>query len=302
MVELGKISTLRVTKVMESGVTLDGEALGEIFLPGKEAPARCRANDSVQVFLYIDSKAGMIVTTKMPKAEAGQFALLKVLTSNSYGAFLDWGLEQDLRVSVREQNKPMKKGQSYVVFIYNDKNNHIAASSRLDKFSENQPVHFTEGQQVDLVIGEMTSLGYTAIINHTHLGVLYKNELFQILQQGQEIKGFIKKIREDSKIDLSLHKSGAKATDDLSKRILNVLKNSGGSLEISDKSSPETIYGLFSVSKKRYKNAIGALYKKRMITIEEQGIKLIREPGEKPPENLKPGSGQPVRRRKIVKK
>ncbi len=134
------------------------------------------------------------------------------------------------------------------------------------------------------------------------MGVLYKNELFQILQQGQEIKGFIKKIREDGKIDLSLHKSGAKATDDLSKRILNVLKNSGGSLEISDKSSPETIYGLFSVSKKRYKNAIGALYKKRMITIEEQGIKLIREPGEKPPENLKPGSGQPLRRRKIVKK
>ena len=301
MVEFGKINTLKVTKVMESGVTLDGGTLGEIFLPGKEAPARCRVNDSVEVFLYIDSKAGMIVTTKRPKAVAGQFALLKVLTSNSYGAFLEWGLEQDLRVSVREQNKPMKQGQAYVVFIYNDKNNQLTASSRLDKFSGEQPVHFTEGQQVDLVIGEMTSLGYTAIINHTHLGVLYKNELFQILQQGQEIKGFIKKIREDGKIDLSLHKSAAKATDDLSKRILSVLKDRGGSLGVSDKSSPETISRLFGVSKKRYKNAIGALYKKRMITIEEQGIKLIREPGEKPPEDLKRGLKRPARRKRVEK-
>ncbi len=248
MVEFGKMNTLKAIKVMESGVSLDGGIAGEIFLPGKEAPARCRINDSVEVFLYIDSKAGMIATTKKPKAVAGQFALLKVLTSNSYGAFLDWGLERDLRVSVREQNKPMKQGQSYVVFIYNDKNNHITASSRLDKFLGKQPVHFMDGRQVDLIIGEMTSLGYTAIINHAHVGVLYKTELFQILKQGQGVKGFIKKIRDDGKIDLSLQKSGAKAAADLSGKILNVLKERGGSLEISDKSSPETIYKLLGVS------------------------------------------------------
>ena len=290
MIEYGKMNTLKAIKVMESGVSLDGGIAGEIFLPGKEAPGRCRINDSVEVFLYIDSKAGMIATAKKPEAVAGQFALLKVLTSNSYGAFLDWGLERDLRVSVREQNKPMKQGQSYVVFIYNDKNNHITASSRLDKFLGKQPVHFMEGQQVDLIIGEMTPLGYTAIINHAHVGVLYKTELFQILKQGQEIKGFIKKIRDDGKIDLSLQKSGAKAAEDLSGKILNVLKERGGSLEISDKSSPETIYRLFGISKKQYKNAIGALYKRRMITIEEGCIRLVQESGEKPLENSKKGS------------
>ena len=166
---------------------------------------------------------------------------------------------------------------------------------------EKQPVHFKEGQKVDLVIGEKTSLGYTAIINDTHVGVLYKNELFQIVKQGQEIKGFIKKIREDGKIDLSLHKSGAKATDDLSKRVLSTLKEHGGTLDISDKSSPETIYRLFGVSKKQYKNAIGALYRKRMITIEERRIRLIQDSGEKPLENSKRGSKQPARRRRIEK-
>ncbi|HIJ40833.1 MAG TPA: GntR family transcriptional regulator [Deltaproteobacteria bacterium] len=301
MIEFGKINTLKVTKVMESGVTLDGGTLGAIFLPGKEAPAHCRVNDSVEVFLYNDSKARMIATTKKPNAVAGQFALLKAVTSNSYGAFLEWGLEQDLRVSVREQSKPMKQGQSYVVFIYNDKKNQITASSRLDRFLGKQPVHFLEGQQVDLVVGEMTPLGYTAIINHAHVGVLYKTELFQILKQGQEVKGFIKKIREDGKIDLSLQKSSAKAAEDLSRKILSALKESGGSIKVSDKSSPETIYRLFGVSKKRYKSAIGALYKKRVITIEEQGIKLIPETGEKPPENLKRNSNRPIRRKKIEK-
>ncbi len=160
-----------------------------------------------------------------------------------------------------------------------------------------QVVNFMEGQQVDLVIGGMTSLGYKAIINGTHVGVLYKNEVFQSLKQGQKVKGFIKKIREDGKIDLSLQKYSAKAADDLSNRILSALKERGGSLGVSDKSSPETISGMFGVSKKRYKNAIGALYKKRMITVEEHCIRLIRKPGEKPLKYLKRGSGWVIRRK-----
>ena len=301
MVEFGKINTLKVIKVMKSGITLDGGTLGEMFLPEKEAPAQCRVNDNVEVFIYIDSKARMIATTRKPYAVAGQFALLKVVSSNSYGAFLDWGLKQDLRVPVREQNKQMKQGQSYVVFVHNDKNSHITASSKLDKFLGKQPVNFMEGQPVHLVIGEMTPMGHKAIINNTHVGVLYKNEVFQILKQGQEVKGFIKKIREDGKIDLSLQKSGAKAADELSNKILSTLKEHGNSLGVSDKSSPEAIYRLFGVSKKRYKNAIGALYKKRMITVEEHSIRLIRKPGEKPLKNLKRGSGRAIRRKKIDK-
>lgn len=296
MVEFGKINTLKVIKVIKSGITLDGGTLGEIFLPEKEAPAQCRVNDNVEVFIYIDSKARMIATTRKPYAVAGQFALLKVVSSNSYGAFLDWGLKQDLRVPVRKQSKQMKQGQSYVVFVHNDKNSHITASSKLDKFLGKQPVNFIEGQPVDLVISEMTPMGYKAIINNTHVGVLYKNEVFQILKQGQEVKGFIKKIREDGKIDLSLQKSGAKAAEELSNKILSTLKEHGNSLGVSDKSSPEAIYRLFGVSKKRYKNAIGALYKKRMITVEEHSIRLIRKPGEKPLKNLKRGSGRAIRR------
>jgi len=299
MVEFGEINTLKVIKVMESGITLNGGTLGEIFLPEKEAPAHCRVNDNVEVFIYIDSKAQMIATTRKPYAVAGQFALLKVVSSNSYGAFLDWGLKQDLRVPVRKQSKQMKQGQSYVVFVHNDKNSHITASSKLDKFLGKQPVNFMEGQRVDLVIGEMTPMGHKAIINNIHVGVLYKNEVFQMLKQGQEVKGFIKKIREDGKIDLSLQKSSAKAVDDLSNKILSTLKEHGGSLGVSDKSSPEAISRLFGVSKKRYKNAIGALYKKRMITVEEHCIRLVQKPGEKPLKNLKRGSGRAIRRKKI---
>ena len=154
---------------------------------------------------------------------------------------------------------------------------------------------------MDLVIGEMTSMGYNAIISNAHVGVLYKNEVFQILKQGQEVKGFIKKIRKDGKIDLSLKKSGAKAAGDLTNKILSSLKEHDGRLEVSDKSSSEAISRLFGVSKRRFKNAIGALYKKRMITFEEDGIRLILKPGKRPLENIKRGSGRAIRRKKIKK-
>lgn len=301
MVELGKINILKVIKVTRSGIILDGGTLGEILISEKEVPAHCKVNDDIEVFIYIDSKAKMTATTSKPYAVAGQFALLKVAVSNSYGAFMDWGLKQNLRVPVSEQKKHMKQGQFYVVFVYNDKKNHIAASSKLDRFLPKLPVNFKEGRPVDLIIGETTPLGYKAIINKTHVGVLYKNEVFQMLDQGQKVKGFIKKIREDGKIDLSLQKHSAQAFDDLSQSILNTLKENSGSLEVSDKSSPEEIYRLFGVSKKRYKNAIGGLYKKGMIIIEEHSIKLSRKPLEK---NIKPREqvlNRVSRRKKIDK-
>ena len=290
MVEFGKINTLKVIKVAESGIILEGGRVGEIFLPKEEAPGRCKVDDNVEVFIYIDSKAGRIATTRKPYALADRFALLKVVSSNSYGAFLDWGLNPDLRVPVRKQNKPMKEGLSYIVFVHNDKKNHITASCKLDKFLGKQAVNFTEGQSVDLVIGEVTPLGYKAIINNTHVGVLYKNEVFQILKQGQEVKGFVKKIREDGKIDLSLQKSSAKAADALATKVLSALEKNGGSLGVSDKSSPQEIYRLFGVSKKKYKQVVGALYKKRLITVQGHGISLTGKPGEKPLRNLKGGS------------
>lgn len=300
MINFGKINSLRVIGIDKFDITLDGGELGEIILAKKEIHGRCQVNDNVDVFLYRDSKGELILSTRRPYAQAGQFALLKVVSSNSYGAFLDWGLEQDIRVSVKEQQKRMRQGQSYIVHVYNDKNNRIVASSRLTKFLKNLPSDFREGQRVDLVIGDITPMGYRAIINGTHLGVLYKNEVFQLLKKGQAVKGFIKNIREDGKIDLALQKRSAKEKDELSKKIVDVLNERGGSLNISDKTSPERIYNLFGVSKKRYKNSIGALYKKRIITVEDHSIKLVNEQRQKQLKELTGEHGQKGRR--IVKR
>lgn len=283
MVDLGKINRLKVIKVSEGDITLDGGELGDIVLPEKEMPGRYRVNDNADIFIYIDSKDRINATAHKPLAQAGQFALLKVVSSNSYGAFLDWGLEQDLRVSLKEQQKKMRQGQSYLVYLYNDKNNRITASSKLTKFIKSMPADFKEGQRVDIVIGDTTPIGYRAIINGTHLGVLYRNEVFQLLNKGQAIKGFIKRIRDDGKIDLSLQKRSAKQTDELSSKILDALKEHGGSLDISDKTPPDRIYNLFGVSKKRYKNAVGNLYKKRLITVGDHEIRLVPGRGPKPP-------------------
>ncbi len=301
MIEYGKNNGLKVVKIDDTDVILDGGELGEVFLSKKEIPGRCRVNDNVDVFIYMDSKNRTVVTARKPFAEAGQFALLKVVSSNSYGAFLDWGLEQDLRVSAKEQQKKMRQGQSYVVYIYNEKNNRITASSRLTKFIKKLPADFKEGQRVDLVIGDITPMGYRAIINGTHLGVLYKNEVFQILKPGKALKGYIKKIREDGKIDLALQRRSAKEIDDLSGKILDALKESGGFLNISDKTSPERIYSLFGVSKKRYKNAIGALYKKRLITVGDHSIRLAEGQGQNSARTEAGKPGRPVRRIKIKK-
>lgn len=282
MIEYGKINSLRVIEIDKFDITLDGGELGEIILPKKDIHGRCRVNDNVDVFLYRDSRGELILSTRKPYVQAGQFALLKVVSSNSYGAFLDWGLEQDIRVSVKEQQKRMRQGQSYIIYIYNDKNNRITASSRLAKFIKNLPSDFREGQRVDLVIGDITPMGYRAIINGTHLGVLYKNEVFQLLKKGQAIKGFVKNIREDGKIDLTLQKRSAKEKDELSKKILEVLNEHGGNLDISDKTSPQRIYNLFGVSKKRYKSAIGTLYKKHLITVGDYEIRLTPEQRQKP--------------------
>jgi uncharacterized protein len=296
MIEYGKVNSMRVKRVNEVDIILDGGELGEVSIPKKEVHGRYRVNDNIDAFIYIDSKGQVIATAQKPFAEAGQFALLKVVSSNTYGAFLDWGLEQDLRVSVKEQQKPMRKGHSYLVYLYNDIKNRTAASSRLTKYLKNLPADFKEGQQVDLVVADITPLGYRAIINKTHLGVLYMNEVFQLLEQGQDIRGFIKKIREDGKIDLCLQKRSVRETDNLSGKILEMLKEHDGPLDISDKTSPERIYSLFGVSKKRYKDAIGALYKKRIIMVEDYAIRLVTEKGQPSQKTQKGKPGRTGRR------
>jgi len=275
MAEIGKLNTLRIVKDIDFGVYLDGEELGEILLPNRDVPAHCHTGDMIEVFILRDSEDRLLATTQKPYAMVGQVAFLKVVSVTAVGAFLDWGLPKDLLVPFREQQHRMEEGRSYLVYVYLDEQSQrIAASSKLEKFLENQPIDVQEGQQVDLVIGDQTEMGYKVIINDTHWGMLYNNEVFQALHKGQRLQGFIKKVRDDGKIDCCLQKSGYKNVDDVAWKILEFLHKRGGFLAITDKSSPERIYDLFGVSKKTYKKAIGALYKKRCIIIEKDGIRL----------------------------
>lgn len=275
MSEIGKINNLQIIKELNFGIYLDGKEFGEILLPKRYVPENYKIDDFIDVFIYRDSEERLIATTEKPYAMVGDFAFLKVLTINEIGAFLDWGLTKDLFVPFREQKQKMQKGNFYLVFVYLDnESNRIAASSRLDKFLNKTPADYQINQEVDLIIRNKTDMGYKVIINNSHSGVLYKNEVFQTLKEGQKIKGFIKKIREDEKIDVSLQKSGYEKVEKLTEKIINKLKENNGFISVTDKTSPEIIYNTFGVSKKTYKKSIGVLYKKRIINIEKDGIKL----------------------------
>ncbi len=276
MVEIGKINNLQVVKSLEHGIYLDGEELGEILMPSRYVPENCEVGNSLDVFIYLDSADLLIATTETPYVMVDECAYLKVVDVNPAGAFLDWGLPKDLLLPYGEQISPLKIGQSYTVLAYLDENtNRIAATQKLDSHLSEEAQYFKPEQAVDLLIFGKTELGYKAVINNTHIGLIYKNEVFQTLSHGEKLKGFIKTIREDRKIDLCLQLSGKDARDDLNTRILNHLRKNDGESTLTDKSSPEDIYQCFAVSKKNYKKAIGMLYKKRLIRIEEDKITLL---------------------------
>jgi uncharacterized protein len=276
MTDIGKYNTLKIVKFTDFGVYLDGGELGEILLPRRYVPGDRRPGDRVDVFLYLDSEDRLIATTEKPLAVVGEFAQLKVNAVNNVGAFLDWGLPKDLLVPFREQRMPMVEGKRYFVFLYLDgETRRIVASAKIQKFIDSTPPAYKEGQEVDLLIVKRTELGYSAIINNAHWGVLYENEVFRELQPGERVKGYIRKIREDQKIDLRLHKPGYEKVEDLTDRILETLRGNGGFLDVTDRSTPEKIQALFGASKKSFKMAVGALYKKRLIALEEGGIRLI---------------------------
>ena len=244
-------------------------------MPVRYVPRNCKAGDFVDVFLYLDSEDRPIATTEKPFAQVGEFAMLRVQSVNKIGTFLDWGIMKDLLVPFREQKVTMTEGRSYLVYIYVDEETHrIVASAKLNKFLDKSLPDYTVGQEVDLVIESETDLGYKAIVNNLHWGILYENEVFEQLAKGLKIKGYIKKIRPDNKIDLSLHPLGYEKVDPLTQMILDEMKKMGGFIAVSDKSDAEEVYRVFGISKKSFKQAIGALYKKRLITISPDGIRL----------------------------
>ncbi len=277
MAEIGKMNTLTVLSTQGHQVRFDGEELGDILLDEKFVYGRYHPGDKVEVFIYIDRDDQLLAITGKPYVAVGEFATLRVAATSASGAFLSWGMKSDLLVPKSEQLVPMNEGQSYVVYVFlSEKTNRITASSKLDRFLGAHPPEYVENEEVDLIIFDKSELGYQAVINQSHVGMLYENEVFQKLFIGQKLKGYIYNIREDAKIDLRLQLPGYEKVDGVSQALIDVLKENGGESSLSDKSPPEEIYALFGVSKKVFKQAIGALYKKRMITIDRSsGIKLV---------------------------
>lgn len=273
VVKIGELNTLKVLKHVDHGVYLDGGDDGEILLPLRFMPEQCEVGDLLEVFIHFDSEDRLIATTDRPFAMVGEFAHLKIKAIERVGAFLDWGLPKDLFLPFAEQTRDLRVGQYVVVFLYVDKSDRISASMRLDRNISKEPATYKEGDRVDLFVAAQTELGFKAVINGRHWGVLYANEVFTKLDFGQRLPGFIKRIRPDGKIDLRLHQEAQKDVDDIGEKIMKALKDRGGFLPINDKTPAEMIYDLFGVSKKKYKMALGALYKKRMILVTEQGIK-----------------------------
>jgi hypothetical protein len=275
MVRIGRTNNLTIKETQDYGILLDGGEAGDIFLKDATAARKYHPGDSLDAFIYVDREQRLVATARKPFAEVGEFAALRVVASTKTGAFLDWGLENDLFAPKSEQQENMREGKSYVVCIFlSEKHNRITASSKLTKFLDLQPPQYTEGEEVDLLLYAGTDLGYSAVVNGAHSGMIYENEVFRKLFIGQRLKGYVKKIREDHKIDLRLQQTGYQQVDDISQAVLDTIKGSGGLAAVTDKSPPEEIYAMFGVSKKVFKKAIGALYKKRLILIDTDGIRL----------------------------
>ncbi len=278
MVKLGQYSSLSIIKKVDFGVFLNGEELGEILLPKRYLKDDASIGDVISVFLYNDSEDRIVATTETPKAMVGECAYLRVVDTNKFGAFLDWGLPKDLLVPFNEQQKPMQKGYSYTVYLFVDETTQrIAASSRLEDHLIADINIYEPRQAVDLQIYGKSDLGFKAVINNTHLGQLYENETFKKLHYGEKLKGYIKLLRTDGKVDLSLQLPAHLEREGLADTILQYLEQHQGISTLTDKSPPAEIYATYGVSKATYKKTLGLLYKNRQIKIEKHQISLINE-------------------------
>lgn len=275
MAKIGEIVALKILREKSFGLYLDGGELGEVLLPHREVPKNNVLGDMLEVFLYTDSEDRPVATVKRPLAVPGEFAKLKCLEVTGVGAFLDWGLPKDLLVPFGEQKTRMEPGKSYLVHIHLDKvSGRIVASPRLNKHLDQTPHSYKPGEAVELMIYGKTELGYKAIINGAHTGLIFSEQVFQPMHQGEKAKGYISTIRPDGKIDLTLQPPGRERVDDLEARILTELKARGGYWGIGDHCSAEEIHSELGVSKRSFKQAVGALFKKRVVTIEARGIRL----------------------------
>ena len=279
MPEIGRRNKLRVIREAPPGLYLDGEELGEILLPRRYIPDAIQLGDSLEIFLYLDSEDRLVATTETPHAVVGDFACLRVVgVTPGIGAFLDWGLAKDLLLPIREQDHRVHQGDWVVAFIYLDEESgRIVASTRLGRHLSPEPPKYAEGQPVQLLIARETPLGYQAIVENAHWGLLYHSELAGPLQLGESLRGFVRAVREDGKLDLGLDPAGYGRVAPLAHRIIQALEKNGGQLDFDDESTPESIRAAFGTSKKAFKQALGALLRERRIRFIQDGIELVNE-------------------------
>ena len=276
MIKVGRQHKLKVMRFAEQGLYLVDDENDEVLLPNKYITDNMPVYAEVDVFIYKDSEDRLVATTETPRIKLNDFALLKVNDVASFGAFLDWGLQKDLLVPNNQQSQDMQVGKSYLVYMYvDDETDRLVASSKINQFLNNDELTLNEGDEVELMIANQSSLGINTIINGQYKGLLYHNEVFTDIKPGDLLKGYIKKIREDNKIDVSLQKQGYGNIEPNSELILEKLKENNGFLSLNDKSDPELIKAQLNMSKKTFKKAIGTLYKQKLIRFEDDGVRLV---------------------------
>lgn len=278
MINLGEINKLTIVRSTDNGFYLNDDEENEVLLPNNYIEKGWGIGDEVEVFVFKDSEDRITATNETPKIKLNGFALLQVNDVNSVGAFLNWGLPKDLFVPFKEQKHKMREGKFYVVTMFLDYDSErLVASSKIDSFLEYEDIELENGQEVDIIVYERTPLGYNCVVNGLYKGLIYENEVFRDLNIGEKTTAYIKNVREDLKIDVSLQKVGYVAQDENQEKILNILKGDAGYIGLTDKSKPEDIYQELRMSKKAFKKAIGGLYKQKVIWLKKDGIYLTKE-------------------------
>ena len=275
MIKIGKTNNLKVVKKVDFGLYLDGGESGEILLPKRYVDESMEVGDELDVFIYCDSEDRLVATTEKPLIEVGEFGLLKAVEVNRVGAFMAWGLQKDLLVPFREQSQEIRVGGSYVVYAFLDNaTKRIVGSTKLNKYVGNRIPRYSEGDTVDILAVHKTDLGYKVIVDNLFWGMIYNNDLFDPLSPGDRIPAYVKTVREDGKIDVTLRERGDERVFQLANRIMGYLREAGGGMTLSDSSSPDEIKAVFQCSKKDFKKALGYLYKKGKILIADGGVTL----------------------------
>ncbi|MES2746797.1 MAG: S1-like domain-containing RNA-binding protein [Bacteroidota bacterium] len=277
MLQIGQFNTLRIDRDTEVGLFLTN-GTDDVLLPNKYVPEHFELEDEIAVFVYLDHEERPVATTLEPYIVLNEFGWLRVNYINEFGAFLDWGLEKDLFVPFKEQARPMEQGKRYLVYLYMDeKTNRLTASSKTNQFLDNENITVENNEEVDIIVSHITDIGINVIINEKYKGLAYKDEVYKDVKPGQRLKGYIKNVRPDGKIDVSFNKLGFEAIEPNAEKILDELRASRGFLRLNDNSHPEDIKTVLQMSKKNFKKAIGNLYRQKQIEIKDDGIYLVKE-------------------------